>query len=155
MTPSAPPTWHTREESGFVIDLNVDWWHDGERIEHPNIIEAFNRGLRLTDDGRVKLEFGNDWCFVKVTDAAFKVLAVDVSETDQLSVRLSDRTAELLDAQTLSLDDEGVLHARVKTGKAKARFSRDAQVQLAQFLTENNELHVGAKTWPTSLRVKL
>ena len=51
-----PTRWHTREDSGFVIDRNVDWWHDGERIEHPNIIEAFNRGLRIAEDGQVKLD---------------------------------------------------------------------------------------------------
>ena len=29
--------------------------HDGERIEHPNIIEAFNKGVRIEPDGKVTL----------------------------------------------------------------------------------------------------
>ncbi len=152
----APPKWHTREESGFVIDRNVDWWHDGERIEHPNIIEAFNKGLRVTDDGRYKLEFGNDWCFVVVEGAAFKVIAVDVSEGDRLSLRLSDRTAEFLDPASLSLDAEGVLYASVKGGKATARLTRDAQFQLAQWLEpsaddEYLQLKVDERVSPTTL----
>lgn len=125
--------WHTREDSGLRLDREFQWWHDDERIEHPNIIEAFNQGLRAEADGRTTLHFGNDWCFVQIDDAAFRVNAVDVSG-DGLSVRLSDRTAERLDASTLALDDDGVLSAQVKAGLAKARFSRAAQFQLAQHL---------------------
>ena len=154
-----PPKWHTREDSGFVIDRNVDWWHDGERIEHPNIIEAFNRGLRIAEDGQVKLEFGNDWCFVKVVEAAFKVVAIDTIEGDSFSLRLSDRTAEGLDAATLRLDEEGVLLAAVKGGRASARFSREAHFELAQHF-ENGpdgrvQLVVGGRAWATSIVVVL
>ncbi len=157
MTP-APPKWHTREDSGFVIDRNVDWWHDGERIEHPNIIEAFNRGLSVSDDGRYTLVFGNDWCFVKVEHAAFKIIAVDVGEGDRLSLRLSDRTAEWLDPKSLSLDADGALLVLVKGGVATARFSRDAQFQLEPFLEAGPaqmQLRVGSQVWETSLLVVL
>ena len=158
MTPAVPPKWHTREDSGFVIDRNVDWWHDGERIEHPNIIEAFNRGLSVTDDGKYKLVFGSDWCFVKVEHAAFKVLAVDVGESDRLSLRLSDRTAEWLDPMSLALDADGALLASVKRGQATARFSRDAQFQLEPFLEQGEHqlrLRVGSQLFETSLVVVL
>lgn len=150
-----PKKWHTREDSGLRLDKGLRWFHDGEVITHPNIIEAFNRGVRVTDDGRVQLHFGGDWCFIEVADCAFGVVAVDVSEGDRLSVRLSDRTAEWLDPNSLALDDEGVLTVRVKGGKAKARFSRDAQVQLAGFFVERDgalELQVKGARWPTPLR---
>src|SRR5262249_6822997 len=57
---------HTRENSGIRLDRNGRWWHDGVPIEHPKIIDAFNRGLSPTDGGRFRLDFGNDWCFVQV-----------------------------------------------------------------------------------------
>jgi hypothetical protein len=148
------PRWHTREDSGLKLDRRLTWFHDGKVIEHPNIIEAFNRGVRVTDDGRYQLHFGNDWCFIEVEDCAFGVVAVDVSEGHRLSVRLSDRTAEWLDAASLALDDEGALSVKVKGGKAKARFSRDAQVQLAEFVVPAGgklELVVEGTRWPTSL----
>lgn len=154
MTPPTGKRWHTREDSGLRVDRHGRWFHDDEPVEHPNIIEAFNRGLRVTDEGRYELHFGNDWCFVQVEACAFTVLAVDVSEGDRLSVRLSDRTAEWLDVPSLALDDEGVLTVQVKGGKARARFSRDAQVQLAErFEAVDGRLavRVGEKTWPTSL----
>jgi hypothetical protein len=146
--------WHTREDSGLRIDRRGQWFHDDAPIEHPNIIEAFNRGLRVMEDGRYQLHFGGDWCFVAVEDCGFTVVAVDLAD-ERCSVRLSDRTAEWLDPQTLSLDDEGVLVARVKEGLGRARFSREAQFQLAEHFEKAGDalvLRVGQKTWPTSLK---
>lgn len=126
--------WHTREDSGLLLDRRLRWWHDGEPFEHPKLIELFNVSLTLTDDGRYVIRIGGDWAFVTVEDAAFEVRTVDVSEGNRLSVRLSDRTAELLELSGLGVDDEGVLTCRVKGGRAKARFSRDAQFQFGAFL---------------------
>ncbi len=125
---------HTREDSGLRLDRHLRWWHDGEPVEHPNIIRAFNAGLEPTDDGRFILRFGRDWCYVEVEDAAYSVTAVDLTEDDAaFSVRLSDQTAERLDPSTLRVED-GILTCRVKQGRAKARFSRDAQYALGQHL---------------------
>ncbi len=154
MAPIDPKRWHTREDSGLRLDRQLTWWHDGEKIEHPNIIEAFNRGVRVEPDGRVTLHFGNDWCFIEVEDAAYRVVAVDVSEGELLSIRLSDRTAELLDLSSLTLDEEGVLNARVKGGLAKARFTREAQFQLAERFEPVGErlgVRVGARVELTSI----
>lgn len=147
--------WHTREESGIRLDRKLRWFHDDALVEHPRIVEAFNQGLRVTDDGRFKLEIGSDWCFVAVEDAAFEVVAVDVSEDSRPSIRLSDRTAEWLDAMTLAVDFEGILTARVKGAKAKARFSRDAQFALGTMFEQEGValvLRVGERRWPTSIR---
>lgn len=123
--------WHTREDSGLVLDEAQRWWHDGERVEHPLIVEAFNRGLQVTDDGRYQLHFGGDWCFVTVRGCAYQVVVVDLLEDGRWAVRLSDRTAELLDVASLAEDAEGVLTVAVKGGRARARFSRNAQFLLA------------------------
>jgi uncharacterized protein len=126
------PRWHTREDSGLVLDENVVWWHDGTRIEHPNIIEAFNRGLSIeAETGRAKLTFGNDWAYVEVRGCPFKVVAIDEADA-RLSVRLSDRTAEWLAVDTLALDSSGRLTVAVKSGQARALLSREAQFELAQ-----------------------
>ena len=141
--------WHTREDSGISLDGELRWFHDGEPVEHPRIVEAFNRGLRVTDDGRFKLEIGNDWCFVKVAGPAFGVTAVDVSE-EGLSVRLTDRTAELLDPATLLVGADGVMTVKVKGGRATARFSRDAQFQLGELAVETEKgpvLRAAGREW--------
>jgi hypothetical protein len=150
--------WHTREDSGIRLDRELRWWHDDEPVEHPKLIEAFNRGLKVTDDGKYRLEFGNDWCFVTVEEAAYGVVAVDVSEGDVASVRLSDRTAEALDVGTLELGRDGVLLAKVKGGKARARFSRDAQFALGEMVEPTERgfvLRVGQRTVPLPEQVTL
>ena len=128
-----PKRWHTREDSGLVLDRDLNWIHDGERITHPKIIEAFNQGLVPADDGRFQLRIGNDWAYVTVEGAAYRVNAIDTDES-RVYLRLSDRTGEALDPATLRLGEDGVLTARVKGGRAQARFSRDAQYALGQLL---------------------
>jgi uncharacterized protein len=147
---------HTREDSGIRLDRDGQWWHDGQPIEHPKIIEAFNRGLSPTDDGRFRLQFGSDWCYVEVEDAAYRVLQFDVGEQGP-SVELSDRTSEPLDLQTLSLDADGVVACQVKGRRAKARFSRDAQFALGERLTQRGEelvLDLVSKTISVPLRLR-
>jgi uncharacterized protein len=142
---------HTREDSGLRLDRQLRWWHDGLLVEHPNIIRAFNTGLEPTDDGRFLLRFGRDWCYVEVEDAAYAVTGVDLTHDQAaFSVRLSDLTEEPLDAATIRIED-GVLTCRVKQGRAKARFSRDAQFALGQHLEPDGAsviLHAGAVEIP-------
>ena len=63
-------------------------------------------------------------------------------------------TAELLDPGTLRLDDDGVLTCRVKSNRAKARFTRDAQFALGERLHEESGvpvLRVGDRDYPIPL----
>ncbi len=130
------PRWHTREDSGLVLDRQLRWLHDGEFIAHPKIVELFNESLVPTDDGRFQLRIGQDWAYVTVEDAAYKVTGIDATQT-QVFLRLSDKTGEALDVSTLGLESDGVLIARVKAGRAKARFSRQAQAALGALLQES------------------
>lgn len=116
-----------------MLDRELNWLHDGERITHPKIIEAFNQGLVPTDDGRFQLRIGNDWAYVTVEGAAYRVNAIDTDDR-RVYLRLSDRTGEALDPATLRLGEDGVLAVRVKDGRAEARFSRDAQFAFGQLL---------------------
>lgn len=126
--------WHTREDSGLRLDRELRWWHDDDPVEHPKIIEAFNRGLTPTEDGKFLLRFGSDWCFVEVEDAAYEVRGWDF-ENDGVRIHLSDATSEMLDGATVSLDADGIVTCRVKGGRARARFSRSAQAQLGDGLS--------------------
>jgi uncharacterized protein len=128
--------WHTREDSGLLLDRELRWFHDGEPVLHPRIVELFNESLVPTDDGHFQLKVGGDWAYVTVLDAAYRVTGLDVTET-RLFLRLSDKTGEPLDPSTLALESDGVLSVRVKQGRAKARFSRQAQVALGALLSES------------------
>ncbi|HYO59248.1 DUF1285 domain-containing protein [Archangium sp.] len=144
--PSGPPPsgkrWHTREDSGIRLDARLRWWHDDEPIEHPRIIELFNTSLVLDEQGRYQLQIGEDWCYVQVEDAAYEVRTVDVTSDERVSVRLSDRIAEALDPDTLAVGSDGILICQVKGGRAKARFSRDAQYQLGALMEQDEDGHL-------------
>jgi hypothetical protein len=152
--PPVAKRWHTREDSGIRLDREGRWWHDDEPVEHPRIVEAFNTSLQATDDGRFKLVFGWDWCFVQVEGAPYRVLGVHQAEGPSLVLALSDRTSEPLDPATLELDADGVLQCRVKGSRAQARFGRDAQFQLGSLLQAKGEgavLRLGDRDWPVPL----
>jgi hypothetical protein len=145
-----PGRWHTREDSGLRLDRDFVWWHDGVPLGHPKLIELFNHSLVPSGDGRFQLRVGNDWCFVQVDDAAYRVTAVDVSPEGRVFLRLSDQTGEALAWETLRLVEE-VLECRVKAGAAKARFTRDAQFTLGSYAKEEGgQLHfeVHGKRYP-------
>ncbi len=153
MSDGPPVRWHTREDSGLLLDRELRWFHDGEPVLHPRIVELFNESLVPTDDGRFQLKVGNDWAYVTVQDAAYRVTGLDVTPT-RLFLRLSDKTGERLDPGTLALEPDGVLSVRVKDGRAKARFSRSAQVQLGALLEESPgglTLALGEARLPTPL----
>lgn len=130
--------WHTREESGLYLDRALRWWHDGVRVEHPKLIAAFERGLRIDDEGRCILSFGWDWCVVELEGPAFRVKALveDPKSPTGLCVELSNGAREPLDPSGLALDDEGALTCEVLAGRATARFDRDAQASFGERLEE-------------------
>jgi hypothetical protein len=116
-----------------VLDRDGQFWHDGERVEHPGVVRAFHRGLSRDPAGRYILSFGHDWCVIEVQDAPYQVLAS--SDTDRgLQVFLDDETSELAGSDALRSSEEGLLYAVVKGGKMLARFSRSAQAALASQL---------------------
>jgi hypothetical protein len=128
---------HTREDSGIRLDREGRWWHDDEPVEHPRIIDAFNRGLSPTDDGRYRLAFGDDWCFVTVDGEAYRVTGLTKQADAPPLLELSDGTREPLEPASLDADVEGVFTCGVKGGHAQARFSRDAQAALGELLEES------------------
>jgi len=130
----APPDGTSRE-STIVLDREGRFWHDGQRVEH----EALERALRTwisrhPDDGRLILTNGYDWCYFKAEGAAFVVDTIRVEPGGAVTLHLFDGSDDPLDPATLSLDEGGVVHAAVKSGRFDARFSRHAQTELAPLL---------------------
>jgi hypothetical protein len=130
----APPPGTSRE-SAIFLDREGRFWHEGARVDHPALEQALRTWIgRHPDDGRLILTNGYDWCYFRAEAAPFVVDALRIEEGDRVVLRLFDGTEEPLDPSTLSMDAEGVVHARAKGGRFDARFSRHAQTQLAPVL---------------------
>ncbi|MHB1846032.1 MAG: DUF1285 domain-containing protein [Deltaproteobacteria bacterium] len=124
---------HTREDSGLRLDREGRFWHDGELVRNARIAEAFHRGLEPGEDGRFVVRFGWDWAFVEVEDAPYQLLGVR-PDGGLLVVDLDDGRSERILPTDLRLSEDGILYARVRSGRCDARFTRAAQGQLAPWL---------------------
>jgi len=142
---------HTREQSGWVLDREGRWLHGGEPVEHPRIIEALNRSIERGLDGRYRLCFGGDWCFVTVEDAPLQVISA-LEANGQVSLKLSNGAGETLRAHTLSVRS-GVLYCVTEAGWP-ARLSRSAQFVVGGLLEDRPGglmLLLGGREYPVAV----
>jgi hypothetical protein len=103
-------------------------------VDHPALDRALRSWIaRHPDDGRLILTNGYDWCYFRAEDAPLRVMAVRIDKSAATLV-LDDESEETLDPEQLSIDDEGVVYARVKSGAFEARFTPHAQAALAPLL---------------------
>jgi hypothetical protein len=139
-----PPPGRSRESS-IVLDREGRFLHDGVPVTHPGMARAFSTWLsRHPDDGRYILDNGYDWTYVTVEDAPFFVLRVlaatgegrSATAATAPSIELSDGTFEELDPDRLWVGAQDALYTDVKGGAFQARFTRSAQLGLAEFLVE-------------------
>ena len=125
-------------ESSIRLDRDGQFWHDGERLEHPKLEEAFHTWLRRhPDDRRYILTNGYDWTYVTVDDAPFTVRAV---HHEGGRVRLVLSSGDTVELTALSQASDGSLYTpvRLHDDTFEARFSRLAQTQLEPALVERD-----------------
>lgn len=137
-----PPPGRSRESS-IVLDREGRFFHDGAHVTHPGMAKAFSSWLaRHPEDGRYILNNGYDWTYVEVEDVPFFVLRVlpagQAGGATAPQIELSDGSIEALDPERLWLGPRDALYADVKEGAFQARFSRSAQLGLADLLVETD-----------------
>jgi uncharacterized protein len=125
-----------RRRSGLSVDLEGRLCHRGEPITHARTLEVLWASLGRQPDGRYVVRVGRESAYVEVADAPYGVRGITV-EGEHAELHLSDGTIEPLEAATLWVDGEGVLHCIVKQGRHRARFTRAAQVHLGLLLEED------------------
>jgi hypothetical protein len=114
-------------ESTIRVDAQGTFWHDGQRVTHPGLAEAFARWLDIDDEtGRYVVKNAVNWVFVTVEDAPLIVRSVD----DELVLALSDGSREPLDRATLRVDADDVPYCDVRGGRLPARFAPQAAFAL-------------------------
>jgi len=135
-------------ESTIRLDGDGRFWHDGELVVHPGLVEALPRWIaRHPDDGRYILSNGYDWTYFTVDDVPFFVRAVTSATTPELL--LSDGTREAFPERGYRTGREGALYCPVKGGEFEARFTPGAQAALGALAVGDGEqltLAVGGRT---------
>ncbi len=131
------------EPCGVQVDENGDWFHDGNRIFRPEILEALYSKLGQTPTGEFILTDFRGACLLDVADTPFVVSRVDLerdgSGREQIIIRLKNISqSEVLDPDTLEIGTDNILYCRVFSRRFLARFSRPAYYQFAEFVREND-----------------
>ncbi|MGC9965517.1 MAG: hypothetical protein ABSE08_08930 [Syntrophobacteraceae bacterium] len=128
--------------SGIQVDEDGDWFHDGNKIFRPEILEALYSKLEQMPTGQFFLADLNGPCPIDVADTPFVVSRVDLerdeSGHERIIIRLKNIAKfEILDPDTLATGKGNVLYCRVFDGRFRARFSRPAYYQFAEFIRED------------------
>ena len=144
----------------YVISINGDgeWFYNDRQIIHPTVLRIFNDGLSRADNGRYYLEVEGDIAEVIVEDAPFVVKsvmpAIDGGKLCGFVVSLSDETDDILNLDTLKINEKNVPYCMVKSkqGGLSAKFSSKAYYMLSDHIKhdENNDsyyIEVGSKRY--------
>jgi uncharacterized protein len=129
--PSGPGVPAEATLSGaFRIDREGAWRHEEVEVTHPGVLRNLYANLRVDSTGHY-LQAGPFRVPVQVDDAPFVVVRAQTDDPRAIDIHLSDGSREALDPATLSLDERGIPHCRVKGEQFRARFSVAAWLQLA------------------------
>ncbi len=128
----------TRETS-IRRDALGRWFHEGEPLEHPNLVRAFDRWVDRAQDGRYCLKNDINWAYITLEGPPFFVRSVQLGPQGEASLVLSDDQKEFLDPSTLRQGPDGALYCDVRSGTMPARFDRHAMQQLESVLREDPE----------------
>jgi hypothetical protein len=133
-----PPDGRSRE-STIVLLSDGRFLHDGEPVRHEGMRRAFAGWIaRHPQNGRFILNNGYDWCYLRVEDTPYFVTSIHATTEEQLSMELADGSQEPLDPHRLGVRASGELCVRVKGDAFVAKFSRVAQLAMAQYLSEDS-----------------
>jgi uncharacterized protein len=143
MTPDAEYLERLRR-SGIRIDREGRFIHEGAEVRHEGLRRALFRWLDSEPDGRVVLRLdARRFAYVDVDDtplvAGATRLVGEGGGDERALLALSDGSEEALDPTTLTVDEEGVLRARVRAGRLEARLGTSAVAALADRLSQEAE----------------
>ncbi len=135
MDPAQMLKGRTRE-TAIRRDAAGRWWNGEDRIDHPNLVRAFDAWIDVAEDGRYCLKNDINWAYVAIEGAPLFVRSVGIGD-GVVTLRLSDGSEEPLDPATLRQDRDGVLYCDARRGRLAARFDREAMQGLEALLDED------------------
>ena len=127
----------------IFVSKEGKWYHQGAEIIHRPIFLWLIQSLEKTEDGLFIVNLNNQKCVLEVEDTPLVVRQVNLvregpEEKDQIRLTLNDESQEILDPETVGINQESVLYCQVKNGRFPARFLRPAYYQLAEYMVEED-----------------
>ncbi|MGO9374628.1 MAG: hypothetical protein ACLQBD_21370 [Syntrophobacteraceae bacterium] len=148
------------QPSGILVDENGDWFHYGNKIFRPEILETLYSKLDQMPTGQFVLADSMGPCPIDVADTPFVVSRVDIdtdgSDRERILICMKNIPgSEVLDLDTLAVGRDNILYCKVLQRRFLARFSRPAYYQLAEFVREDDGgqdfyIELSGKKYPIS-----
>jgi hypothetical protein len=128
-------------ETTLFRDGEGRWFHDGEPLEHSNLVRAFDRWIERAPDDRSRYCVKNDinWAYITLEGPPFFVRSVNIVGRDCPELLLSNDQREPLRADSLRVGPDGALYCDVGAGDMTARFERHAAMQLEPLIGEDEQ----------------
>jgi hypothetical protein len=122
-------------ESGKIsFRRDGNWYTDDERIDNPRIALLFSKSIQRASDGSFFLQVGDERAPITVEDTPYVVRTLEDDGAEGFVIVLNDGEREPLDPSTLEVGVDNALYTRVKQGRFRARFLRNAYYHLADRL---------------------
>ena len=119
-------------ESGKIsFRRDGNWYTDDERIDNPRIALLFSKSIQPNPDGTFFLKVGDERAPISVEDTPYVVRTLEDDGRGGFAMLLNDDIREPLDAAVLQVGADNALYARVKSGRLRALFLRNAYYHLA------------------------
>jgi uncharacterized protein len=138
--PPAEPT-----SAGITVDVEGNWYYMGNMMTREDILELFLGHLEETPGGQFRIALQGRVCPIGVSDTPFVISRVDRQRLtdphqEAILVHLKHQSvAEVLDPSTLYVGRENVLYCAVRAGSFRARFSRPAYYQIAEWIAQDDD----------------
>ena len=118
------------------------WYSEGEPLEHPKLVRAFDRWLDRAEDGRYCLRNDINWAYVAIEGPPLfvRTVTLEPNEPNALPLlTLSDDRTERLRPKSLRQAQDGALYCDARDGSFTARFDRHDMQQLESLLREDEQ----------------
>ena len=125
-----------RRSLDLVLDLDGQWFHNGEPFRNEKLIRAFNRGIRVdSQTGEATVSIGHTWCYFRCSATPFLVVRTLARENLVSGFLLN--TEETVQCVDISINAERDPWLLALTDGRTARFTRAAQAATLPFIIQN------------------
>jgi uncharacterized protein len=144
-TLNSPELMQKLQSSRIYVDEEGEWFNEGIAITREDILQFFLEHVQELADGSYVIAWGGNLCSLHVADTPFVIGRVDRSANGELTeeqcvMKLKHHPQpQTLDPTTLHSGADNVLYCRLRESGHRARFSRPAYYQLAQWIEEDPE----------------
>lgn len=134
------------------IDKEGTWYYENQEIVNPLVLLTFCNALQKDEEGRYRIVFQSEVCYVDVEDTPFVVASIRGDQETELLVLLNTGETHKLDPATLSVGEQNVMYCLLPDGM-KVRFSRAAYYLLALMMEEDEEENIVLRMGESTYRV--